>query len=189
MNVPALERAKEAKVTLLPAVAALVLAGCWTAPIASVQPESQARLIQGAIVVESVRHPATVASVDASTRTIVVVNPSDHVKTTYKAGFQVSNFDRIKAGDKVRATVAEELTVYVLKNGQLPGAGGAAETIRANAKVLMVDPSYRLLTLQYPDGQAETFKVGLDVKLLEMQPGDDVVVRTIEATALEVQKP
>ena len=62
----------------------------------------------------------------------------------------------------------------------MPGAGGAAETIRANAKVLRVDPSYRLLSLQYPDGRAETFKVGLDVKLLEMQPGDDVVVRNIE---------
>jgi hypothetical protein len=183
------ERPNEAKVTLVAAVAVLAVAGCWTAPIASVQPKGQPHLIQGAIAVESVKRPATVVSVDAGTRTIVLFDPSDLARTTYKAGPRVSNFGQIKAGGKVQATVAEELAVYVLKNGQLPGAGGMAETIKADAKVLTVDPSYRLLTLQYPDGRAETFKVGLDVKLLQMEPGDDVVVRNIEATALKVRKP
>ncbi|MBV8181181.1 MAG: hypothetical protein JO045_20750 [Mycobacterium sp.] len=101
----------------------------------------------------------------------------------------MSDFDRIKAGDKVEATMAQELTVYVLKNGQLPVAGGPPRAVKSDARVLMVDPSYRLLTLQYPNGRNETFKVGLDVKLLEMEAGDDVVIRTIEAVALEVEKP
>jgi hypothetical protein len=101
----------------------------------------------------------------------------------------VANIHQIRAGDKVQATVAQELTIYVLKNGQVPGTGGEPETLEAGAKVLSVDPSYRLLTLQYPNGQAQTFKVGLDVKLREMEPGDIVVIRTMELIALRVEKP
>jgi hypothetical protein len=67
--------------------------------------------------------------------------------------------------------------------------GGKVNPIETDAKVLMVDPSYRLLTLQYRDGHTETFKVGLDVKLLRMEPGDDVVVRAVETVALQVQSP
>ena len=97
-------------------------------------------------------------------------------------------FHAIRAGDKVQATVAQELAIYVAKNGQVPGSGGKLETIEADARVLQVDPSYRLLTLQYPNGQTETFKVGLDVKLLEMEPGDVVVVRNTELITLRADK-
>ena len=168
--------------------AALGLAGCWTAPIANVQPKGEPRLIQDGIVVESVKKRATVQSVDVGTRTVVVLNPGDSSQATYKVSPRVSNLDRIKAGDSVQARVAEELAVYVLKDGQLSGAEGAPRHIQADAKVLMVDPSYRLLTLQYPDGHDETFKVGLDVRLGQMQAGDDVVIRTVEAIALQVRR-
>jgi hypothetical protein len=177
-----------AAVSLLLCAMALAVAGCWTAPIANVQPKGEPRLIQGGITVESVQDLATVQSINASQRAIVLA-VSGGAKTTLKAGRQVENFDAIQVGDTVEATVSEELTVYILKNGQFPGAGGAPQTIKSNARVLMVDPSYRLLTLQYPGGKSETFKVGLDVKLLEMEPGCDVVVRTIEAVALRVEQP
>ena len=170
-------------------VAALALAGCWTAPIARVQPKGEPRLIQGGVAVESVKGPAIVQSVDSAARTLVVMNPGDFAKSTYKAGSNVTNFDQIKAGDKVQATLAQELTIYVLKNGQVPDPGRAPKTIKGDAKVLMVDPSYRLLTLQFPNGRNQTFKVGLDVKLLQMEAGDDVVIRTIEAVALELKAP
>jgi len=169
--------------------ATLALTGCWTAPIASVRPKGEPRLIQGGIAVESTKDAAIVQSIDAGARTIVVQYPADATRATYRVGPKVSDFDRIKAGDKVEATMAQELTVYVLKNGQLPVAGGPPRAVKSDARVLMVDPSYRLLTLQYPNGRNETFKVGLDVKLLEMEAGDDVVIRTSEAVALEVEKP
>jgi hypothetical protein len=165
--------------------AALTLTACWTAPTADVQPKGEPRLIQGGIVVDSVKDPATVKSVDIGTRTVVVRAPADTAEIAYKVSPRVSNLERIKAGDRVQATVAEELTVYVAKNGRLPGADGP-ET--ANAKVLMVDPSYRLLKLQYPDGRTETFKVGLDVRLPQMEAGDDVAIRDLEAVDLKVPK-
>ena len=177
-----------AMVTLLLLVIALALAGCWTAPTANVQPKGEARLIQSAIPVESVKHRVTVQSIDADRR-VIVLNFSEGTTATFKPGPQVANIHQIRAGDKVQATVAQELTIYVLKNGQVPGTGGKPETLEADAKVLRVDPSYRLLTLQYPNGQAQTFKVGLDVKLLEMEPGDIVVIRTMELIALRVEKP
>ncbi|HXW73414.1 MAG TPA: hypothetical protein VEK10_01260 [Steroidobacteraceae bacterium] len=166
--------------------AAMAISGCWTAPVADVQPKGEPRLIQGGIPVESVKDRATVQSVDPGARTLVLA-PGQGATRTYKAGPQVQNLDRIKAGDTVRATVAEELTVYVLRGGQLSGAGGTHQTIASDARVLWVDPSYRLLILRYPDGRDETLKVPLGVKLGEMEAGDDVVIRPLELRSLQVQ--
>ncbi|HUK32267.1 MAG TPA: hypothetical protein VLV86_00065 [Vicinamibacterales bacterium] len=168
-------------------VAAAPLAGCWTAPIATVQPDGEPRLIQRAIPTESVKRLAIVQSVDASSRTISILTPGESAVTA-PVDPGVRNLDRIKAGDKVRATLAEELTVYVLRDGQLPGPGGVPETIATDARVLSVDASYRLLTLQFPNGGTETLKVGRQVRLDEMRAGDEVVIRTVKIVALQVRK-
>jgi hypothetical protein len=167
---------------LIPTV--LGLAGCWTAPRADVQPGGEPRLIQAGIPVTSVRDPAIVDSVDAATRTIVVRTPGAQQTSTYKVSAAVSNLGQFRFGDKVQATVAQELSVYVLRDGQLPGPGGKPQAITADARVLSVDTSYRLLTLQYPNGRNETFKVGLDTRLREMEAGNSVVIRPVEAVAL-----
>lgn len=163
------------------------LAGCWTAPVADVQPKGDARLIQKAIPVVAVKDEATVQSIDLEQR-VVVLNFSDGITATVKPGPRVKNFSEIRAGDKARATVAQELSVYVLKDGQLPGVDGKPEAVRTDAKVLIVEPAYRLLTLQYSNRQVETLKVGLDTKLSEMAAGDAVVIETTELLALKVQK-
>lgn len=167
-------------------LAALALSGCWTAPVANVQPKGAPRLIQSAIAVESVKNPTIVQSTDGATRTIVLQISSTAAASAYKAAPEVENFDQIKAGDRVKARVTEELAIYVLRDGQLPGTGGAPETIATNAKVLSVDPSYRLLRVQHPHGLNETFKVGREVRLELMEAGDDVVIRPVEA--LRVRK-
>lgn len=174
-------------VTLL-LVIAPALVGCWAAPTANVQPKGEARLIQSPIPVESVKHRVTVQSIDAGQR-VIVLNFSEGATGTFKPGPQVADLRQIRAGDKVRAKVAQELTIYVLKNGEVPGTDGKPQAPEADAKVLSIDPSYRLLTLQYPNGHAQTFKVGLDAKLLEMEPGDIVVIRTKELIALRAEKP
>jgi hypothetical protein len=177
---------RRAIICSLSSAGALAISGCWTAPVADVQPKGEPRLIQSGIAVESVKESAIVESVDLGARTLVLA-AQPGITRTYKAGPQVQNLDRIKAGDAVRATVAEELTVYVLRDGQLPGAGGAHQTIASDARVLLVDPSYRLLMLRYPDGRDETIKVPLGVKLGEMEAGDDVVIRPLEVRSLQVQ--
>jgi hypothetical protein len=171
-------------------VTALALPGCWSAPIASVQSKGKPRLIQGAIAVavESVKPPAVVQSIDLDARAITVLSPREARLVSYKVASNVSNLDHLKAGDTVQATIAEELTVYVTRGGHLPSAGGSPHTVVTDAQVLSVDPSYRLMTLHFPDGHNETFKVSLREKLDEMETGDGVTIRPVEAIALRMKK-
>jgi hypothetical protein len=173
-------------VSLLLPIAALSLAGCWTPPNANVQPNGEPRLIQSGVTAEIVQNPAAVESINASQLTIALKR-TDGLTKTYAIGPKVKHLDRIQAGNQVKATLTEEFAVYLLANGRLPD-GATVESLGVNARVLLVDPSYRLLTLQYPNGQSETFKAGLDTKLLEMAPGDDVVVQPREVTALRIEK-
>jgi hypothetical protein len=170
-------------------VAALALPGCWSDPLASVQPKVEPRLVQGAIaVVESVKLPAIVQSIDFDARAITVLSPGEARPASYKVGSNVSNLGRLKAGDKIQATVAEELTVYVRRDGHRASAGGSPPTAVTDAQVLSVDRSYRLLTLHFPDGHNETFKVSRRVKLDDMETGDEVAIRAVEAIALRRSK-
>jgi hypothetical protein len=173
---------------LLLIITTLTLTGCWTPPNANVQPVGEPRLIQSGIPVQSVKEPAMVESIDISKRVITFKLP-DGSSTTCLAGPQVLNLDQIKVGDQIKVTLAEDLTIYLLKDGRLPVAGGPDETIAFNAKVQMIDPSYRLLTLQYLNGSTETFKVGLETKVFEIAPGDAVVVKITEAKAIRIEKP
>ena len=175
----------------VPAVAVLTLAGCWTPPNPNAQSPGQSRLIQSGLVVESVKEDATVKSLDSGARALTL-KLSDNTTATYKVGAQVDNFGSVQVNDKVKATVTEALDVYLLESGKLPD-GATAETLEVNARLIFNDPnadaSYRLLTLVYPNGQKETVKVGLDAKVSEMANGDSVVVRPVEVTKIQVEKP
>lgn len=174
------------------------LTGCWTAPVTTVQPEGEARLIQKGVAVLSLR-PAVVRSVDRRARMIVMQAPGDSEARPYKtslgeaelarleASLVGSDFARIISGNQVLATVLEELTIYVSRDGLSPDVD-TDDVLVARAKVLAVDPSYRLLTLQHPDGRQETFKVGREIKLGQMQAGDDVMIRTLQVISLSAWK-
>jgi hypothetical protein len=179
----------EVKVTfhLLAAFTALSLTGCWTPPNANVQPPGEPRLIQSGVSAVDNDVRATVQGFDASQRVLNLKLP-DGTEITCTVNPQVKNFDRVQSGDKVKVKLAEELAVYVLRNGWLPIAGGKAEAIGFNAKVQSVDPSYRLLKLQYLNGQTQDLKAGLDAKLMEMQSGDAVVLQSAEALAVHIEK-
>jgi translation initiation factor IF-1 len=172
---------------LLTIITALIFTGCWTPPNANVQPKGEPRLIQSGVPVESVQEQVTVQAVDASQR-LIRLKLSDGFLMTCKVSQRVANFGQIRSGDKVKVTLAEELAVYVLKDGRLPIASGTDEAVNFNAKVQSVDPSYRLLTLQYSNGQTEVLKTDLNAKLLEMRAGDAVVLQTAEAKAIRIQK-
>jgi hypothetical protein len=171
-------------------VAALALPGCWSAPIARLQPKGTPRPIHGAIIlaVESVKPPAVVQSVDLAGRAITVLPKGEAKPISYKVDLRVSNLERLKAGDRVQATVAEDLTVYVAGDGDLPIAPGSSGTVVTDAQVLSLDPSYRLMTLHFPDGRDETLKVNRRVKLDEVEMGDEVSIRPVEAIALRMKK-
>ena len=125
----------------LMAAAASALDGCWTAPVSSTQPGGEPRVIQDAVAVESFKNAAIVLSVDPDARIVVLLDPADSSKIVYRAGARSSTLGRIKAGDRVRATVVEELTVFVSRDGRPPRRSGNANDLKTDAKVLRVDPS------------------------------------------------
>jgi hypothetical protein len=141
-------------------------------------------VIQKGIVVEVALAPAIVESVDPRTRTIVLRRPGGTWTHAYAVGQRVSNLDRIIVGDKVQAELAEDLTVYVSEDRQLPADDPASGVVTSDARVLAVDRSYRVMTLRYPDGRSEMLKVGREAKLGEMETGDDVVIRALELVSL-----
>jgi hypothetical protein len=172
----------------------LALTSCSSTP----EPES----VRGGLVVDAVSGTATVQTVNASDR-IVVLQHSDGSLTTYQCGPDVRNFDQIKPGDHVTATVAESLAIALIKGTDIPTVAGASSAmVRAPlgakpggqivdsvgfiAKVLSVNIEKRQVILQTPDGSSQTVKVGPDINLANVSPGDDVGVRATRAIAIEV---
>jgi hypothetical protein len=133
-----------------------------------------------------------------------LLSPSG-TKTTLKAGPEVVNFNQIQVGDRVKATVAEQIVVFVRKNGEPPRDGEAAavalapvgakpgllmaNTVEVTAAVQALDLEHRKATLRFPDGTSKAFKVRKDVDMTKARLGDEVVIRTTEAMAITVEKP
>jgi len=194
-----------AALILLPA-ALLTFTSCSSTPK---QPDetmtSLPEGMHGGVALDTQSATATVQSVNATDRTVVLQHP-DGSTTTYECGPEVRNFDQIKVGDHVTATVAESLAIGLMKGGGIPlGTGTATAVVRApagakpggklvdtvgfTAKVISVDTVNRTVTLQTADNPNETVKVGPDINLANVNPGDDVGVRLTRAFAIQVTSP
>lgn len=72
--------------------------------------------------------------------------------------------------------------------GKMP-SGMIAEAVSMRATVDMIDQKNRIVTLRGPDGYAQDFVAGPEVKnLAAVKPGDQVNVKYYEALAWEVKK-
>jgi Cu/Ag efflux protein CusF len=195
---------KFATIAIMPA-AMLALTSCSSTPQGEGSTMAAAeRGVPGGVIVQTYKVTATVAAVDAASRK-VTLTMADGSKTTVKAGPEVVNFDQIQVGDQVKATVAEQLVVFVRKNGEPANDGEAAavglapvgakpgvvmaNTVEVTGKVEAIDLAHRKATLRFPDGTSQTFKVRKDVDMTKGKIGDEVVFRTTEALAISVEKP
>ena len=189
---------------LLPA-ALLALTSCSSTPQGEGTTMVAAQKgVPGGVIVQTYKVTATVTAVDAASRKVTLIT-ADGAKTTVKAGPEVVNFDQIQVGDQVKATVAEQLVVFVRKNGEPANDGEAAavalapvgakpgmlmaNTVEVTGKVEAIDLAHRKATLRFPDGHSQTFKVRKDVDMTKGKIGDEVVFRTTEAMAISVEKP
>lgn len=198
---------KLAALLVVPA-ALLACAGCSSTPTSQTETMNAVSMpegVRGGVVLDAVTSTATVQSINPADRSVVLLHP-DGSLTTYECGQEVRNFDQIKVGDHVTATVAESVALGLMKGGSVPiGAGTSSAMVRAplgakpggkivdtvgfTAKVMSVDVQNRKITLQTVDGQAQTVKVGPDIKLANIKPGDDVGVRVTRAFAISVTPP
>jgi hypothetical protein len=86
-------------------------------------------------------------------------------------------------------TAGEVGVVEVAPRGAKPGVADM-ETRVMTAKVEAIDPQKRTVTLQGPQENVVTLKVGEQVqKFDQVKVGDEVAVRHTEAVAITVQKP
>jgi len=189
---------------LLPA-ALLAFSSCSTEPrgegagFTAIQPG-----VPGGIIVDTYKETATVTGIDKATRKVTLVT-KDGTKSTVKCGPEVANFAQIEVGDQVKATVTEQLVVFVRQPGEPAGDGAAsvvalapigakpggvmANTEEITAKVKAIDLKHRKATLLFPDGTSHTFKVRPDVDMTKHAVGDEVMFRATEAMAVSVEKP
>src|SRR5215813_7542916 len=158
----------------------------------------------GAIEVDAITVASKVTAVDSAKRTVTLTNDAGE-SNTYKLGKKVRNFDQIKVGDQVKATLLESVAVVVRKTSAPPDAAegrlvavapkGAmpgvimAKAREISAKIVSVDTQARTVTVEGPMGGKPTIKVGPKVNLNELQQGDDVTLRVTDALAINVEKP
>lgn len=147
-------------------------------PSASVRPPGEPRVIAGGIQVEGVADSAKVESVDRAAR--IVGLSVGGVLLFYGIGPRVRDWGDVRTGDEVRATLEELLTVYVPSPREKGGS--------PDAHVLVVDPSYRLLELQYANGGTATFKVALGARMNGIGAGDAVKIHPVEVIGLSLRR-
>jgi hypothetical protein len=189
---------------LIPAIALLLAWGPGPGVAYAAASGNQPQLMDGLIAVNTTTATATVTAVDPAKRTVTLRSP-DGTTNTYRLSKNVRNFDQIKVGDQVKATLVESLAVVIRKANEPPSIGeeeavalapkGArpgvvvANTKELTARIQAIDTTKRTVTLTGPAGNAVTLKAGPEVDLTKLQVGDNVVVRYTEALALLVEAP
>ena len=185
-------------------LATLAIVSC-----SSITPEtsSAAKIKQGVpggevVLTSKVR--ATVTGIDTAKRKVALVTP-DGKKLTVKAGPEVVNFDQIRIGDQLKATLTEEIVVRMAKPGEQNKDGSAtlvglapvgakpgvlaAETVQTTATVTAIDLKKHKATLRFADGSSKTVAVRQDVDLTQREIGEKVVIRKTEVFAILLEKP
>jgi translation elongation factor P/translation initiation factor 5A len=160
--------------------------------------------VAGGTVQDSFTATAKVTALDAAKREITLAS-DDGAKATFVTGPEVQNFDQIKVGDVVSATIHERLDVFVRSGsedptitqaamlaaapkGAKPGAT-IAQSYEITAKVTALDATKRTADLTFSDGTVKTISVREDVDMSKYNVGDTVVIQVTEALSILVKSP
>lgn len=189
---------------LVPALL-LSLPSCSTPPAGdTTTAAAYAEGVPGGVVAQRYQVTATITAIDSAHRKITLATP-DGKSRVFKAGPGLADFSRLQVGDRVQATVTDEIAVYLAdrnaatadgagrlvavgSNGNTAGAL-TAETVRMTAKITAIDLKKRRVTLQFEDGSARTVSVREDIDLTQRAVGDEVVIACVEAVAFVVERP
>jgi len=194
--------------------AALALTACSThsgpvkpaSPGANFNPNAftNTEAFAGQMVVDTLSRTDTVVAIDAALRRIELKHANGAI-TSYKCGPDIRNFDQIKVGDQVKATVVDEVGVYLKPASQSQSltATGAAigarlgtkpgvvslDTLDLTARITAIDPWKHQVTLLTADGRTRPITVSEYINLADFNVGDEVSVRLTQALAVLVEKP
>jgi len=136
---------------------------------------------------------------------VIILQTDDGKKAGYSLGPDVVNFDQIKVGDQVRATLVHRTALFLSKSGKLPpqtsdnvaiaraplGAKPGmkvVETTDITVKVLSIDRDKREVTVQTADKDPVTVVVDKSIDLTPVAVGDNVFMRVTKSLAIVVEK-
>ena len=193
--------------TLLAAVVFTIAACATTTPPPPAQVSTSTAVqegVPGGVTVNTVEVTAKVVAIDTKNRKATLLL-ADGEKETIKVPPEAVNCDQVKVGDMVKATLTEEVVVYIdnegasvpdgyaagvalAPKGAQPG-GIVAEAVKVTATVTAIDQTGRTATLRFDDGTIETFPVRDDIDLSKHKVGEKVVFIVTEMVALSVEKP
>ena len=193
---------------LLAAAALVILTACsTTTPPPAPEGQSAAAIqpgVPGGVFVNTVEVSARVTAIDQAKRKVTLLAP-DGKKYPVKVGPEAVNFDQIKVGDLVKATLTEELVIFLEEEGTPAAEGTAgvvalapkgaqpgglvAQTTQVIGTVTAIDRTKRTATLRFDDGATKTFPVRDDIDLSKHEVGERVVFRVTEMIAISVEKP
>ena len=155
------------------------------------------------VAAEVVIMTATVDSVNAKTRTVMLKNDQGQL-APMKVGKSVTNFNKIKKGDTFVVEYAQAVVVGLVAapKGTQPSVTGTRtvkvqdqankkpfaeeiDTIKATAVIKSIDAKARTAEITMPDGKVNKVKVDKAVMGLEnFKVGDDVVVEYVQDMAV-----
>jgi hypothetical protein len=208
-------KAKQLRIIVLSAMPAAVLAftSCSSTDegrggVQSTSTTETTKGVPGGSMVNTHQLNATVTGIDAINRRVTLETMDGNTRVI-KAGPEVRNFNQIQVGDKVRATLVEQLVVFMRRPGEESTAQAptsrqttvtvapagekpavmAADTIEVTAKVVGINQKNREASLQFPDGTVRIVKVRPDVDMTKAKLGDEVVIRSTEDMAIKVERP
>ncbi len=187
-------------ITIATGIAMISLLGCKTGPTRVASPLDNPSLAGSCVVVETTTYKGKIDSMDSTQRKLTLTH--DNGVVTCKVGPD-ARFALLKPGDQVKAKVIETRAIFLVKNGAPPSPGSGVKiaespewsalggatlpTVDRPAKIIKLDSSYRLLTLQFEDGKTRDFKTDKDFPLDGVVEGDQAVVREVQGVATEVE--
>jgi hypothetical protein len=159
---------------------------------------------QGIETAEVFTIAATVEKIDVDKRKATLLL-DDGKKKTVKVDKSIPNLNRVKPGDHVNITYAEDIIIVVGHSNESPGASGGGlvsiapkgakpgqfvvGTSSLSAKVVSVDAEKHRVVLEDPDGKNRTVKLGKKVTNLdELKPGETIEMTITDALAIDVTK-
>jgi hypothetical protein len=188
----------------------LTLAGCApkaiTQPPAPVIETTTAEIERGIEETTTVTITATVKALDQKTRMATLLGP-DGDEVTFRVDDRVTNLPQVKVGDEVVVVAFESIAVQLRKRGAELGPGATVESALARAepgqrpaiagaremtvtaKIVALDRTKQVVTLEGPEGNQMKVKVRHPERLSEVAVGDLVDITYMEALAIAVEKP
>jgi Cu/Ag efflux protein CusF len=158
----------------------------------------------GGVVTDTFIASTVITDIDRESRKVTLATESGG-KASFTAGPEIRNFDQLKVGDKVSATVMERLVVFVRSGDDVPSVTHSAalaaaprgakpgalvaELFEVVATIKSIDTANRSAVLLFTDGLTITVPVRSDVDLSRYKVGDSVVIRVSETLTVLVNKP